>query len=139
LLGENRDELLRELQLRFARARVCEAPPGFTERLQKVVHYLDDPGWNASLELPLDIRGTAFQRRVWEALRVIPAGTTVSYAQLALLVGKPRAARAVAAACAANTLAVAIPCHRAVASDGSLAGYRWGLERKRRLIAREKK
>ena len=137
-LGDNEQHLLSDLRSRFPKARLCAAPSGFTDSLRKVVRYVDNPARHASLDLPLDIRGTAFQRRVWEALCTIPAGKTVSYGQLALLLGKPRGARAVAAACAANALAVAVPCHRAVASNGSIAGYRWGLERKRRLIEREK-
>ena len=89
-------------------------------------------------DLPLDIRGTAFQRRVWEVLRTIPAGETMSYAAVAERVGSPKAVRAVAGACAANALAVAVPCHRVVGSDGGLAGYRWGLGRKRALLERER-
>jgi AraC family transcriptional regulator of adaptative response/methylated-DNA-[protein]-cysteine methyltransferase len=91
------------------------------------------------LDLRLDIRGTAFQRRVWQALREIPAGTTVTYGQIAERIGKPKATRAVATACAANKIAIAIPCHRVVRKDGSLAGYRWGIERKRALLAMEAK
>jgi AraC family transcriptional regulator of adaptative response/methylated-DNA-[protein]-cysteine methyltransferase len=87
--------------------------------------------------LPLDLRGSAFQRRVWQALRAIPSGSTASYAGIAARIGAPRAARAVARACAANPLAVAIPCHRVVRSNGDLSGYRWGVERKRALLARE--
>ena len=90
-----------------------------------------------ALDLPLDVRGTAFQRRVWEALRAIPAGRTMSYADVAAAIGAPSAVRAVAGACAANSLALAIPCHRVVRTDGSLSGYRWGVERKRELLARE--
>ncbi|MNE82271.1 Bifunctional transcriptional activator/DNA repair enzyme Ada [compost metagenome] len=89
------------------------------------------------LELPLDLRGTAFQQRVWQALRAIPAGSTLSYAELAARIGAPKAVRAVAGACAANALAVAIPCHRVLRSDGGLSGYRWGVERKRALLERE--
>ena len=91
----------------------------------------------ASVELPLDVRGTAFQQRVWQALRDIPAGTTASYAEIAGALGAPRAVTAVAQACAANPLAVAIPCHRVVRNDGGLSGYRWGVERKRALLERE--
>jgi AraC family transcriptional regulator of adaptative response/methylated-DNA-[protein]-cysteine methyltransferase len=94
---------------------------------------------STSLELPLDVRGTAFQHRVWTALRDIPPGSTASYAEIAKRIGDPKAVRAVAGACAANPLAVAIPCHRAVRSDGALAGYRWGVARKRALLAREAK
>ena len=89
------------------------------------------------LDLALDIRGTAFQRRVWQALREIPVGTTVTYGEIAKRIGLPKAVRAVASVCAANNIAVAIPCHRVVRKDGSLAGYRWGIERKRTLLARE--
>ena len=89
------------------------------------------------LDLPLDVRGTAFQERVWQALRAIPVGSTASYAEVARLIGAPTATRAVAQACGANRLAVAIPCHRVVRSDGALSGYRWGVERKRQLLARE--
>ena len=91
------------------------------------------------LDLPLDIRGTAFQRRVWEALRKLPAGSTASYAEIAERVGQPKSVRAVAQACGANALAVAIPCHRVVRTDGSLSGYRWGVERKEKLLHRERK
>jgi AraC family transcriptional regulator, regulatory protein of adaptative response / methylated-DNA-[protein]-cysteine methyltransferase len=96
---------------------------------------VETPG--AELDLPLDVRGTAFQRRVWQALREIPAGSTTSYAELARRIGAPKSVRAVAQACAANPLAVAIPCHRVVRGDGGLSGYRWGVERKRALLERE--
>jgi AraC family transcriptional regulator of adaptative response/methylated-DNA-[protein]-cysteine methyltransferase len=109
----------------------------FEQLVAQVVGFVEAP--NLGLDLPLDIRGTAFQQRVWEALRKIPAGQTVSYAQLAQRIGMPSASRAVARACAANTLAVAIPCHRVVRSDGALSGYRWGVERKRALLQREAK
>ena len=92
---------------------------------------------NLGLDLPMDLRGTAFQQRVWQALRQIPAGQTVSYAQIAAAIGSPRSARAVAGACAANTLAIAIPCHRVVRSDGGVSGYRWGVARKQTLLLRE--
>jgi AraC family transcriptional regulator, regulatory protein of adaptative response / methylated-DNA-[protein]-cysteine methyltransferase len=97
------------------------------------------PAPSIGLDLPLDIRGTAFQRRVWEALRKIPAGSTVSYAEIAERIGQPKSVRAVAQACGANALAVAIPCHRVVRTDGSLSGYRWGVERKEKLLRRERK
>jgi AraC family transcriptional regulator of adaptative response/methylated-DNA-[protein]-cysteine methyltransferase len=89
------------------------------------------------LDLPLDLRGTPFQRRVWQALRTIPLGETASYAEIARRIGAPKSARAVAAACRANPVAIVIPCHRVVRQDGSLAGYRWGITRKRALLARE--
>jgi AraC family transcriptional regulator of adaptative response/methylated-DNA-[protein]-cysteine methyltransferase len=106
--------------------------------LADVVRLVDDSAGANALSLPLDIRGTVFQRRVWDALRQIPPGKTLSYAEVAAEIGAPRATRAVAAACAANRLAVAVPCHRVVATSGALAGYRWGVERKRRLLEREK-
>jgi AraC family transcriptional regulator of adaptative response/methylated-DNA-[protein]-cysteine methyltransferase len=106
--------------------------------LTQVVALVDHPERNGSLGLPLDIRGTAFQRRVWEVLQSIPPGQTLSYSQVAAQLGSPSAVRAVAGACAANALAVAIPCHRVIATDGRLAGYAWGLERKRRLLKQER-
>jgi AraC family transcriptional regulator of adaptative response/methylated-DNA-[protein]-cysteine methyltransferase len=139
LLGDTDEQLFRELRTRFAQAKLCEPPRGFAALVKRIVCTVDGVRGAGAGALPLDIRGTAFQRRVWEALRAIPAGSTLSYAQLAARLGMPGAARAVASACAANPLAVAVPCHRVVSSDGSLAGYRWGIERKRRLIEREKK
>lgn len=103
--------------------------------MARVVGLVEAP--SLSLDLPLDIRGTAFQQRVWQALRAIPPGATLSYAELAARLGMPKAARAVARACAANPLAVAIPCHRVLRTDGALSGYRWGVARKRALLARE--
>ena len=134
-LGDDPEELVHELERRFARAELVGADADFEALVAQVVGMVEQPG--VGRELPLDIRGTAFQQRVWQALRAIPAGTTVSYAELAEAIGKPTAARAVAGACAANTLAVAIPCHRVVRADGGLSGYRWGVERKRRLLERE--
>lgn len=136
LLGDDPEQLVRDLQDRFAQAQLIGADPGFERWVAQVVGLVESPG--IGLELPLDLRGTAFQRRVWEALRRIPSGQTVSYATLAAQLGQPRAARAVASACAANPLAVAVPCHRVVRTDGSLSGYRWGVARKRELLAREK-
>jgi AraC family transcriptional regulator of adaptative response/methylated-DNA-[protein]-cysteine methyltransferase len=135
LLGSNPEALLRDLERRFARARLIGADRGFEKLVASVVGLVEQP--RRGSELPLDIRGTAFQERVWQALRSIPAGETVSYAELANAVGAPRAVRAVARACAANPLAVAIPCHRVVRSDGGLSGYRWGVARKRALLERE--
>jgi AraC family transcriptional regulator of adaptative response/methylated-DNA-[protein]-cysteine methyltransferase len=111
------------------------ADPEFERLVAEVVGFVEAPriGWS----LPLDIRGTSFQRRVWEALQAVPAGAVVSYAELARRIGLPNAVRAVARACASNSLAVAIPCHRVVRTDGSLSGYRWGVERKRLLLERE--
>jgi AraC family transcriptional regulator of adaptative response/methylated-DNA-[protein]-cysteine methyltransferase len=134
-LGDEPDALLRDLQDRFPRARLIGGDDAFEQRLAQVVGFVEAP--RIGLDLPLDLRGTAFQQRVWQALRDIPAGHTLSYAELAARLGMPKAVRAVAGACAANTLAVAIPCHRVVRSDGALSGYRWGVERKRALIDRE--
>jgi len=135
-IGDERQTLLRELQGRFPLAELSEEN-GATERLiGRVIEVIDTAVVPA--DLPLDLRGTAFQQRVWKALQQIPRGETLSYRELARRVGKPHAIRAVASACAANALAVAVPCHRAVRSDGSLAGYRWGIARKRALLEREK-
>ena len=135
-LGDDPDALLRELQDRFPHAELVGGDAAFEQLVAQVVGFVVAP--RLGLDLPLDIRGTAFQQRVWEALRKIPAGETVSYRQLAQRIGMPTASRAVASACAANTLAVAIPCHRVVRSDGALSGYRWGIARKRDLLARER-
>jgi AraC family transcriptional regulator of adaptative response/methylated-DNA-[protein]-cysteine methyltransferase len=135
LLGDDPDALVRDVQDRFPAARLIGGDAAFEQLIARVVGFVEAP--KLGLDLPLDLRGTAFQERVWQALRRIPAGKTVSYAELARRVGAPRAVRAVAGACAANALAVAIPCHRVVRSDGGLAGYRWGVERKRALLERE--
>ncbi|MBB1162813.1 methylated-DNA--[protein]-cysteine S-methyltransferase [Aquariibacter albus] len=127
--------LLTRLQDRFPRAELRGAEPDFEEHVAAVIGLVEAPA--QGLGLPLDLRGTLFQQRVWAALQAIPPGQTISYTALAQVLGLPRAARAVAAACAANPLAVAIPCHRVVRQDGDLAGYRWGLARKRQLLARE--
>ncbi|HTY51009.1 MAG TPA: methylated-DNA--[protein]-cysteine S-methyltransferase [Steroidobacteraceae bacterium] len=134
-LGDEPEALVRALQDEFPRANLIGADAGFEQRVARVVGFIEDP--SIGLDLPVDVRGTAFQRRVWSALRRIPAGTTVSYAQIARRLGQPAAVRAVAGACAANRIAVAIPCHRVVRSDGGLSGYRWGVERKRALLERE--
>jgi AraC family transcriptional regulator of adaptative response/methylated-DNA-[protein]-cysteine methyltransferase len=136
LLGDDPDALARDLQDRFPRAQLEGADAAFDRTVATVVGFVEAP--HIGLALPLDVRGTAFQQRVWEALRAIPAGVTVSYAELAARVGVPTGARAVAGACAANPVAVAIPCHRVVRNDGALSGYRWGVERKRVLLQREK-
>lgn len=134
-LGDDPQALLQDLQQRFPRARLLGGERDFEQLVAQVVGLVEAP--QAGHALPLDIRGTAFQQRVWQALREIPAGRTASYAQIAERLGAPKAVRAVAAACAANPLAVAIPCHRVVRSDGGLSGYRWGVERKRTLLQRE--
>jgi AraC family transcriptional regulator of adaptative response/methylated-DNA-[protein]-cysteine methyltransferase len=135
LLGDDPEVLVRDLQDRFSRAELVGADAEFETLVAQVVGFVEQPG--LGLDLPLDVRGTAFQQRVWQALRDIPAGETAGYAQIAEKIGSPKAVRAVAQACAANALAVAIPCHRVVRTDGALSGYRWGVERKRALLERE--
>lgn len=135
LLGDDPDELLRDLQDRFPRARLIGADREYEALISRVVGFVENPG--LGLDLPLDVRGTAFQRRVWRALQEIPVGARVSYSEIARRIGSPNSVRAVAGACAANTLAVAIPCHRVVRNDGALSGYAWGVERKRTLLDRE--
>jgi AraC family transcriptional regulator of adaptative response/methylated-DNA-[protein]-cysteine methyltransferase len=134
-LGDDPEALLRDLQDRFPRATLIGGDAAFDAVVARVVGFVESPA--AGLDLPLDIRGTAFQQRVWKALRDIPPGTTATYAEIAARIGAPRSVRAVAQACAANALAVAVPCHRVVRSDGGLSGYRWGVERKRALLERE--
>jgi AraC family transcriptional regulator of adaptative response/methylated-DNA-[protein]-cysteine methyltransferase len=124
-----------DLQERFPRATLIGGDAEFERLVAKVVGFVEAPG--LGLDLPLDVRGTAFQQRVWQALLAIPAGETVSYTEVARRIGAPASVRAVAQACAANSLAVAIPCHRVVRTDGGLSGYRWGVERKRALLRRE--
>ncbi len=136
-LGDDPDALARDLQDRFPRARLIGADKRFERLVAAVVGFVEQPA--RGMDLPLDVRGTAFQQRVWQALQKIPAGTTATYTQIAKRIGAPTAVRAVAGACAANTLAVAIPCHRVVRSDGGLAGYRWGVARKQALLAREER
>jgi AraC family transcriptional regulator of adaptative response/methylated-DNA-[protein]-cysteine methyltransferase len=135
LLGDDPEALVHDLERRFPRAHLIGADPAFEQLVAQVVGLVEQPGRGGAL--PLDIRGTAFQQRVWKALRQIPAGKTASYRDIAHKIGAPRAVRAVAQACAANALAVAIPCHRVVRTDGDLSGYRWGVERKRALLDRE--
>jgi AraC family transcriptional regulator of adaptative response/methylated-DNA-[protein]-cysteine methyltransferase len=135
LLGDDPVVLVRELQDRFPRASFVEPDRAFERTVSQVVALVDRPA--AGLSLPLDVRGTAFQQRVWQALREIPAGSTASYTEIAARIGAPRAVRGVARACASNPIAVAIPCHRVVRRDGDLAGYRWGIHRKRALLEKE--
>ncbi|MBI5249901.1 MAG: bifunctional DNA-binding transcriptional regulator/O6-methylguanine-DNA methyltransferase Ada, partial [Desulfomonile tiedjei] len=134
-MGDDPDELIRNLQDRFPRASLIGGDSEFEQLVAKVVGFVEAPA--IGLDLPLDVRGTAFQQRVWQALCEIPAGMTASYTEIATRIGSPNSARAVARACAANTLAVAIPCHRVVRNDGGLSGYRWGVERKRALLKKE--
>ena len=134
-LGEDPDALARDLQDRFPRANLIGGDKAFEQLVAKVIGFVEAPA--LGLDLPLDVRGTAFQQRVWQALRTIPVGSTASYTDIAKRIGSPNSVRAVAQACAANALAVAIPCHRVVKNDGALSGYRWGVERKRELLKRE--
>lgn len=136
-IGDDADALARELQDRFPHAELIGGDAAFEQLVARVVGCVEAP--RLGLDLPLDLRGTAFQQRVWRALQEIPPGATASYAEIAARIGAPRSARAVAAACAANCLALAIPCHRVVRSDGGLSGYRWGVARKLALIEREAK
>ena len=135
MLGDDPDALVRALQERFPKAQLLGGDPDFEHIVARVVGFVEAPA--LGLDLPLDVQGTAFQQRVWQALRAIPSGTTASYTEIAERIGAPQAVRAVAQACASNALAVAIPCHRVVRQDGALAGYRWGIERKRALLERE--
>ena len=136
-LGDDADTLVAQLARHFPQASLAPRDDEFARWMAAIVGFVDEA--RADLDLPLDIQGTLFQQRVWRALAEIPAGTTVTYADVARAVGAPAASRAVARACAANNLAVAIPCHRVVRSDGSLSGYRWGVDRKRALLQREEK
>ena len=135
LLGDDPAALARDLQDRFPKAILIGGDAAYERLVAQVLGFVEAP--KLGLDLPLDVRGTAFQRRVWQALREIPPGQTLSYTEVAQRIGSPKAVRAVAGACAANALAVAIPCHRVVRTDGSLSGYRWGIERKRTLLKRE--
>jgi AraC family transcriptional regulator of adaptative response/methylated-DNA-[protein]-cysteine methyltransferase len=135
LLGDEPGSLVRDLRRRFPGARLTEGGRAFAAVVAAVTDFLEAPG--LGLDLRLEPGGTAFQQRVWRALREIPAGATASYAEIAGRIGAPGAVRAVARACAANPIAVAIPCHRVLRRDGGLSGYRWGVERKRALLARE--
>jgi len=134
-MGDDPEQLARDFQHRFPRATLIGGDPGFDQLVAEVVGFVEAPG--LGLHLPLDVRGTALQHRVWRALREISAGKTVTYSEIAKRIGSPRSVRAVANACGTNALAAAIPCHRVVRHDGALSGYRWGVERKRALLKRE--
>ena len=136
LIGAHDNELVTGLAARFPETKLVPDEADVQADLAKVTRFVDKP--TEGLDLPLDLRGTPFQRRVWEALRAIPVGTTVTYSELANSIGAPNAVRAVAGACAANPIALAVPCHRVVGSDGDLTGYYWGVERKRELIRRRR-
>lgn len=135
-LGEDREHLAATVRQRFPAASIIADDLGLKDWADQVVRFITDPG--RTLDLPLDIRGTAFQARVWRALQKIPLGQTATYSEIARILGQPRAVRAVAQACAANNLALVVPCHRVIREDGDLAGYRWGVERKRALLKRER-
>lgn len=137
LIDDNPEPLVEEVQALFPNAELIGGDASYENIVSQVVGYVEAP--EIGLDLPLDIRGTAFQQRVWHALQEIPAGNTLSYSQVADKIGSPKAVRAVASACAANKIAVAIPCHRVVRNDGSVSGYRWGVERKKALLKREQK
>jgi len=130
LLGDDKDALVNDLKSRFPKARLIPGAP-----VTAVARLIEKPG--TELNTPLDLQGTVFQQRVWQALRAIPIGSTCTYAEIAARIGMPRAVRAVAQACGANALAIAIPCHRVVRTGGALSGYRWGVERKQALLDRE--
>ena len=136
-LGDDPEALVEELQDRFPKAGLKGASPDFERWVAQVIGLIETPA--GGFDLPLDVRGTAFQQRVWEALRTIPPGSTATYSEIARRIGAPKAVRAVAGACAANAIAVAIPCHRVVRTDGSPSGYRWGIERKQALLELESK
>ncbi len=136
MLGDDPDALVREIQDRFHKAELIGGDKDFEKLVARVVGFVEAP--RLGFDLPLDVLGTAFQKRVWQALSKIPAGSTASYGEIAEMIGAPKAARAVAGACASNMIAVAIPCHRVLRNDGSLSGYRWGVERKRSLLDRER-
>ncbi len=135
LLGDHPDPLMQDIETRFSDATLAAGDDDTGRLLAQVARFVEAPG--QGLDMPLDLRGTPFQQRVWQALRDIPAGTTVSYGTIAARIGEPRAALDVAEACAANPLAVAVPCHRVVRANGAISGYRWGVKRKRALLQRE--
>jgi len=134
-LGDDPALLLADLKKRFPNAKISRRDEKITQFVAQVVRFIEAP--RLGLTLPLDIRGTDFQQRVWQALGKIPSGSTASYSDIARMIDRPKSVRAVAGACAANSISLAIPCHRIVRSDGQLSGYRWGIERKRILLARE--
>jgi len=135
-LGDERDALRSALEHRYPRARLKSAAGDLDGAVREVVALIENP--RRGFDPPLDVRGTSFQERVWDALRRIPVGKTATYAEIARSIGAPQAVRAIAQACGANPLAVVIPCHRVLRSDGDISGYRWGVERKRQLLARER-
>lgn len=135
LIGDDPEVLVHDLERQFPKSELIGSDKAVERRVRLVIGLIENPAHD--LDVPLDIRGTAFQQKVWAALRKIPPGTTASYSEIARTIGRPQSVRAVAGACAANAIAVAIPCHRVVRSNGDLSGYRWGIERKEALLARE--
>jgi AraC family transcriptional regulator, regulatory protein of adaptative response / methylated-DNA-[protein]-cysteine methyltransferase len=135
LIGDDPEQLVHDLQEQFPKANLIGGTDGYEDLVAKVIGFIERPG--AGLDLSLDIRGTAFQQKVWNVLCQIPVGATATYREIAKRIGEPKAFRAVARACAANSLAVAVPCHRVIRNDGALSGYRWGVDRKRMLLERE--
>lgn len=133
--GDTSEELIDRIHIQFPQAKFCNNDPIFQQWVTAAIATIEVP--QRSLNLPLDIQGTAFQQQVWQALRTIPIGSTLSYREVATQIGNPKAVRAVASACAANKLAIVIPCHRVIGSNGDLSGYRWGIERKRTLLEKE--
>lgn len=136
LMGDEPEALISNLEDRFPKAELIGGDRDFEDHVAQIIGFVEDP--RIGLDLPLDLRGTVFQERVWQALLQIPFGKTVSYTELAQMIGAPKSIRAVAQACGANKIAVAVPCHRVVRNDGGLSGYRWGVERKRDLLERER-
>lgn len=136
LMGDDPAALRDDLQRRFPTVTLAETDPSVQPLVRRILAQVESP--SASADVPLDLRGTAFQRAVWEALRAIPSGSTATYADIAARISRPESARAVARACASNVHAVVVPCHRVVRSDGALSGYRWGVERKRALLEAER-
>lgn len=134
-LHDNQEVLMQNLLEKFPQAKLSDSDNTFKETVAKIIAYIESP--TVGIDIALDIQGTDFQQRVWQALKEIPLGTTASYSDIAVRIGSPKAVRAVAKACATNSIAIAIPCHRVVRQDGSISGYRWGVERKRILINRE--
>jgi AraC family transcriptional regulator of adaptative response/methylated-DNA-[protein]-cysteine methyltransferase len=135
-LGDDPEALVKHLQTRFPKAQLIGGDENFESLIARIVGFVEAPA--IGLDLPLDIRGTVFQQRVWQALQQIPLGQTLSYAELAQKIGAPKATRAVAGACAANNLALAIPCHRVIRNNGAISGYAWGIDRKQKLLDRER-
>ena len=135
-MGDDPDALARDLQDQFPKAHLIGGDEKYEKLVAKVIGFIETP--RIGLDLPLDIRGTAFQQRVWKELQRIPAGKTASYSEVAKRIGSPESTRAVAQACGANALAVAVPCHRVLRNNGDISGYRWGVDRKQALLARER-